>query len=189
MSTAKDRILAAVRANKPTTTALPKIPDFAAPEDRLATFREALEITHTTLVRPGDVRLWLRERYGTQERLCSRVPEIRGDIDADAVTHPKELAGVEVAVLRASVGVAENGAMWVSERACGQRVLPFIAQHLVLLLHAENVVPHMHAGYAQIKVSEDGFGVWIAGPSKTADIEQSLVIGAHGPRSLTVVLT
>ena len=185
---AKARMLAAIRQNKPTASALPDIPDFAAPQDRIATFRESLEITHTTVVQPGDVRLWLRERYGTQERLCSRVPEIKGDIDAAAVSHPKELANVEIAILRATVGVAENGAMWVSESACGQRVLPFIAQHLVLLLKKEHIVSHMHAGYAQIRVDQDGFGVWIAGPSKTADIEQSLVIGAHGPRSLLVVL-
>lgn len=188
MNPAKQRILAAIAANKPATTALPEIPNFAAPEDRLATFRRMLELTHTTVVRPGDVRLWLRDRYGTQAGVCSRVPELRGDVDAGRAASPRALAGVEVAILRASVGVAENGAMWVSESNCGQRVLPFIAQHLVLLLNAKNVVPHMHAGYAAIDVDADGFGVWIAGPSKTADIEQSLVIGAHGPRSLTVVV-
>ena len=188
MSEHRQRVLAAIRQNKPTPTALPVIPDFAAPADRLASFREALEVTHTRVVQPGDVRLWLREHYGTQAQLCSRVPEIKGDIDAEAVTHPKDLAHVEVAILRAAVGVAENGAMWVSESACGQRVLPFIAQHLVLLLDKSRIVPHMHAGYAAIQIDTDGFGVWIAGPSKTADIEQSLVIGAHGPRSLVVVL-
>ena len=188
MSEHRQRVLAAIRANKPTPVDPPAIPDFDAPADRTATFRAALELTHTRVVQPGDVRLWLREQYGTQANLCSRVMEIKGDIDADNSGHPKNLAHVDTAILRAAVGVAENGAMWVSESACGQRVLPFIAQHLVLLLDKNQIVPHMHAGYATIQIDADGFGVWIAGPSKTADIEQSLVIGAHGPRSLVVVL-
>ena len=66
-----------------------------------------------------------------------------------------------------------------------QRVLPFITQHLAIIINAENVVPTMHEAYDQISKTSYGFGTFIAGPSKTADIEQSLVIGAHGPRSMT----
>lgn len=70
-----------------------------------------------------------------------------------------------------------------------KRVLPFIAQNLVIVLGISDIVPTMHEAYARIDVRDSGYGVFIAGPSKTADIEQSLVIGAHGPRSMTVVLT
>nr|WP_256534367.1 LUD domain-containing protein [Lewinella sp. JB7] len=98
------------------------------------------------------------------------------------------MAGVDVTVLRARLGVAENGAMWVSETEAVHRVLPFITQHLVLVVRTSDLVGTMHEAYRRIDVAETGFGVFIAGPSKTADIEQSLVIGAHGPRSLTVCL-
>ncbi len=66
------------------------------------------------------------------------------------------------------------------------RAAPFITQHLVLALEADAIVWNMHQAYADLEA--EGFGVFIAGPSKTADIEQSLVIGAHGARSLVVML-
>jgi L-lactate dehydrogenase complex protein LldG len=45
----------------------------------------------------------------------------------------------------------------------------------------------MHAAYEELGKVKSSFGLFLSGPSKTADIEQSLVIGAHGARSLTVV--
>jgi L-lactate dehydrogenase complex protein LldG len=46
----------------------------------------------------------------------------------------------------------------------------------------------MHQAYERLQGREYNFGVFIAGPSKTADIEQSLVLGAHGARTMTVFL-
>ena len=63
---------------------------------------------------------------------------------------------------------------------------PFICQHLVI--NVKKTVPHMHAAYEELGKVNSGFGLFLSGPSKTADIEQSLVIGAHGARSLTVVI-
>ncbi len=70
----------------------------------------------------------------------------------------------------------------------GQRVLPFITQHLVVLLDESSLVGNMTEAYQKIDIDQDGFGVFIAGPSKTADIEQSLVIGAQGARSFMVII-
>lgn len=99
-----------------------------------------------------------------------------------------ELEALDTCYLRAELGVAENGAMWISEKQMVNRLLPFICQHLVIVLNPGGLVNNMHEAYRQINATANGFGVFIAGPSKTADIEQNLVIGAHGARSLRVYL-
>jgi L-lactate dehydrogenase complex protein LldG len=70
----------------------------------------------------------------------------------------------------------------------GHRVLPFITQHLGMLVDEDHIVATMHDAYKKMNNNEYGFGTFIAGPSKTADIEQSLVLGAHGARSMTIFL-
>jgi L-lactate dehydrogenase complex protein LldG len=96
------------------------------------------------------------------------------------------LAEVEFLEIDGEFGVAENGAIWLLEEALPHRVAPFICQHLVI--NVKKIVPHMHAAYKELGKVNSGFGLFLSGPSKTADIEQSLVIGAHGARSLTVVI-
>ena len=90
--------------------------------------------------------------------------------------------------IQGTLGVAENGAIWLYEHHIINRLLPFICQHLVLILHKKDLVSTLHEAYQHIHIARDGYGVFLAGPSKTADIEQSLVIGAHGARSLVVYL-
>jgi L-lactate dehydrogenase complex protein LldG len=98
------------------------------------------------------------------------------------------LADVKIAVLRGDFAVAENGAVWLTDACMGDRVLPFICEHLVLILERSSIVATMHHAYDRIGDSVYGLGIFIAGPSKTADIEQSLVLGAHGAKSLTVLM-
>ena len=86
------------------------------------------------------------------------------------------------------LAVAENAAVWVTDDGLKHRVVAFIARQLVLVVSSDAVVDTMHHAYERLAFGQRGFGVFISGPSKTADIEQSLVIGAHGPKALTVFL-
>ena len=95
---------------------------------------------------------------------------------------------VDMVVIRGQLGVAENGAVWIDEHDMQIRKLPFLTSHLVLVLEKAKIFPDMHEAYKQVDLERSGFGVFIAGPSKTADIEQSLVIGAHGPIEHTILI-
>ncbi|NJC28135.1 LutC/YkgG family protein [Neolewinella antarctica] len=187
MPTAKEHILARVRANKPADRPLPDMPTYDAEVDLdLPLFTEVIGGSKGKVMAMEDLPGYLATNFPDAKVIASTVPEIPGNIDLAAVKDPLELALVDIAVLRGRFAVAENGAIWVTEKEAVIRVLPFITQHLVLVIDG-GVVPTMHEAYKSIDIAETGFGVFIAGPSKTADIEQSLVIGAHGPRSLGVV--
>ena len=111
---------------------------------------------------------------------------------------PHDLADVSVVAARAVVGVAEDAAVLVADLdhigppVARLRSAPFLALHLVLVLGPGAIVPDLHAAHArpdvQAALDRADFAVWISGPSKTADIAQTLVHGAHGPEQLTVVV-
>jgi L-lactate dehydrogenase complex protein LldG len=107
---------------------------------------------------------------------------------ATTTSSPHSFQNVDVAILRGDFAVAENGAIWITDTAMIDRALPFICSHLALIVDRASLVPTMHEAYGKISSSTYELGTFIAGPSKTADIEQSLVLGAHGAKTLTCFL-
>lgn len=188
----KQKILQKIRIAKPKVTPLPELPTFEVPTLALPMlFKENSEQLGSRVLLTASRRslpAQVQQLFPDARQVASPLTEMDSTIDLSKVSDPHELAGVDLAIIRGQLGVAENGAIWVSEEDCGHRVLPFITQHLLILLSQKKLVHNMHEAYARIKVDVTGFGVFIAGPSKTADIEQSLVIGAQGARSLTVIL-
>ena len=128
--------------------------------------------------------------FADAQQIASLVPEaVQGNVDASTVDDPHSLSSLDWVIARGEFMVAENGAIWVDGSTLPHRVMLFIPQYLALVVSRSQVVHHMHQAYARIGHPKPGFGVFVSGPSKTADIEQNLVIGAHGCRTLQVFLT
>ena len=189
----RDAILAAVRAYQGDPAPQPLMPTLpATPAAKLAArFKTVLEQVGGRWAerRPeDDVAEIVRSHYPNAARLVSTIAE---PPDSTFVvtneTAPGDLVEVQLAIVRGRLGVAENAAVWVDDGQLPHRALPFVAEHLILLLAPNDLVPDMHAAYAALAGRRFGYGALISGPSKTADIEQSLVIGAQGPRSLLLV--
>lgn len=105
----------------------------------------------------------------------------------DEVASTAELDGTDVAIVKGCIGVCENGAVWI-QQDLEQRVIYFMAEALVILLDHRDLVNNMHEAYKRIDTGEYGYGIFISGPSKTADIEQALVLGAHGACDVMVLI-
>lgn len=189
-------ILSAVKNNQPANTDLPDLDKFkhAAPADVLDQFCAVARGVGSTVIKVtnlDEVKQFVQSQYPTASRKITVFAELAAIADDHlykSETDPHNFENVELAILQAHFGVAENSALWVSDELLAHRVLPFICQHLAMVVPAKNMVATMHQAYDLIGEADYGFGTFIAGPSKTADIEQSLVLGAHGPRSLTIFI-
>jgi L-lactate dehydrogenase complex protein LldG len=118
--------------------------------------------------------------------VLSRVPEVPST--AAVPLRPHDLATLDLLVCEATLGVAENGAVWLPASRLGDRAALFLASHVLVVLDARRIVAELHEAYAVLDVAAETFGAFVAGPSKTADIEQSLVVGAQGAMGMTLLL-
>lgn len=190
---ARKTILKAITANKPTLVDLPAI-DLATViqySDLVEQYKTVLQSIGGGTIELQDInslKAELQAKKANGDFVVNRIAAL-GDVE-NSLDHltATDLAAVDTAYLEGSIAVAENGAIWLYESQMGNRLLPFICQHLVIVIERKNIVPTMHHAYQQIETAKEGFSVFLAGPSKTADIEQSLVIGAHGARSLIVYI-
>ena len=190
MSASRDRILRSVRAGLPGALPRPnRVPEAVRFDEPARAFEQHLEGAGGQCLRVPDVS-------GIEAALAALDPPPdparsvgRGGFAGRAPEASWDaLARLDLVVLDGSVAVAESGAVWVVPRTRAERAAAFLAERLVLCVPESGLVHDLHQAYARIELAEPAFGCFIAGPSKTADIEQALVIGAHGPRSLYVLL-
>lgn len=189
----KKAILDSIRKGLPPARPLPNLDQrWIAYDDRTAQFSSLVESVGGRCVLVDGIssinpRLEELAAYREAKRIVTLVDGVgRNTVELGAIDDPHALEDLDFAILPGQFAVAENGAVWVTDAGLKHRAVPFIVQHLALVVPADQIVDNMHQAYERLSFPERGFGAFISGPSKTADIEQSLVIGAHGPRSLTV---
>ena len=135
-----------------------------------------------------DINELIRELYPEAKEIASNLPEITiATRNPDEVGRARDLNGTDVGVIRGSFGVAENACVWIPQQMKEKAVM-FISENLVILLPKSQIVNNMHEAYRRIEFNDYGYGTFISGPSKTADIAQILVMGAQAARSATVLL-
>ena len=135
-----------------------------------------------------DINELIRELYPDAKEIASNLPEITiATRNPDEVGRARDLNGTDVGVIRGSFGVAENACVWIPQQMKEKAVM-FISENLVILLPKSQIVNNMHEAYRRIEFNDYGYGTFISGPSKTADIAQVLVMGAQAARSATVLL-
>jgi L-lactate dehydrogenase complex protein LldG len=191
---ARDTILGAVRRARPARVPLPDVGSVGAQSElartvvvaRFQASAAAAGARVRSVGRRECVASAVLEAYPELPRVLSCVPGVRGTVAVPR--HPRELDGTDLFVCEAVFGVAETGAIWVPDHAVPYMAGLFLATHVAVVLERAAIVRDVHEAYTRPGVRLARYGVFVAGPSKTADIAQLLVVGAHGPLSLTIVL-
>lgn len=189
----KEDILANIKQNIKHIYDMPDITTLQAIQytDKVSQFIEMVQFVGGNVIELQDsenINQKIQELYPDARSIASNIPEISiATINPDQIETPYELNGTDLAIIQGEIGVAENACVWIPQNV-KEKAVYFISENLVILLDKKNIVDNMHEAYRQIELNELGFGVFISGPSKTADIEQALVIGAHGAKGVTVIL-
>ncbi|GIU18860.1 LUD domain-containing protein [Shewanella sp. MBTL60-007] len=185
----KHDILNALKSAAIAPQAMPVIKVEPRIDDLVGQFETSLNTVAGTLHREGGLaklQAQVDEHIAQGMQIISMVEGIKGNREVTDTAH--QLRDIDYAVIPGDLGVAENGAIWVNNKNLGHRVTPFICENLFLVLDSSTIVANMHQAAGKLTLDSGEFGTFIAGPSKTADIEQALVVGAHGACSLNVYL-
>jgi L-lactate dehydrogenase complex protein LldG len=188
----RDKIIAAIRSSQPESTELPDIESFKTNSsgllEKYVLVLESIGGKAFVVKDYAEIQSLIKNYFPASQRTVTTCSELTGIDRIDTALDPHLLENIDLAILTSNLGVAENSALWVTEELMQERALPFITQYLAVIIRKEDIVATMHHAYEKIGNADYGFGTFIAGPSKTADIEQSLVLGAHGPKGMTIFI-
>lgn len=188
----KESILSRIRSHTGTRYEQPEIIlDAIHYEDKTGQFSESLKAAggEAVVLQAGeDINELIRKHFPDAKRIASNLSEITcATFDPDSVSDPRELNNTDLAIVEGCFGVAENGVVWITQQV-KHKALYFISTGLVILINKEDLVNNMHDAYKRVEGTDYKYGFFVSGPSKTADIEQALVFGAHGPMNVLVIL-
>lgn len=191
----KDDILKRYRANVREKYDMPDLSDIKATTypNPLVQFVKMTEMVGGQVIEvdPGrDINVLIKELFPDANEIASNLPEISiATRNPETVGRARDLNGTDVGIIRGKFGVAENACIWIPQ-TMKEKAVCFISENLIILLPKSQIVNNMHEAYKRIEFDNeyDGYGTFISGPSKTADIAQVLVMGAQAARSATVLL-
>ena len=189
----KEDLLAKIRANIHTTYDMPSFDDmkgvqYADPLKQFVEMSKTVGGKVVELEKGQDINEVIKNCYPDAKVIASNLPEVTiANRNPDTVAEANDLNGTDVGVERGVFGVAENGCIWIPQ-TMKQKAVCFISEYLVILLDRKKIVNNMHEAYQRVEFNSYGYGCFISGPSKTADIAQALVMGAQAARGVTVVL-
>lgn len=189
----REAILAVLKKNQPAQQPLPAIPIPASTySDLKARFIQTLTGIGGKVIEVNnheEITAYIRNEFSSTARIANTVDTIQSIFEkVNPKSNSHDFKNVTLAILSGEFGVAENGAIWLTDVHMGDPVLPYICEHLALIINSDSILATLHDAYEKIGQADYRLGTFLAGPSKTADIEQSLVLGAHGPKSLVVFL-
>ena len=191
----KEDILSKYRKNIQQKYDMPSLDDIKAitypdPLVQYITMTESVG-GHVIEVKEGqDINKLIKDLYPDAKEIASNLPEITiATRNPDEVGRARDLNGTDVGIIRGKFGVAENACVWIPQ-TMKEKAICFISENLVILLPKSQIVNNMHEAYKRSEFDKtyDGYGTFISGPSKTADIAQVLVMGAQAARSATILL-
>lgn len=190
--TSKEQILQNIKSNNIVAdTTLPEYANFGIKfEDKYSKFSTMLESVggKALFIKKEELDKTIKNLYKDEKQIVSNVEACSlGNFDSNKEDDAHNLRDVDLAIVKGEFAIAENGAVWIKNKENRHRSLYFIAQNIVIVLDKNSIINNMHEAYERISFEESSYGVFVSGPSKTADIEQSLVIGAHGPKSGYVI--
>jgi len=188
----KEEILNAIKSNNIVKDSiLPEYDEFGITfENKLEQFKEIIKSVGGESIVTSKEKLdeIIRTLYDDLGNVYSNVDFCSlSNFDANNQEDAHNLKDIDLAIVEGNFAVAENGAVWLKNKDNRHRSLYFIAQNIIIVVNKDDIVNNMHEAYTKIEFENNGYGVFVSGPSKTADIEQSLVIGAHGPKSGYVI--
>ena len=202
MSTKED-ILKRYRSNVREKFDMPDLSDikavtYADPLAQFITMTQSVGGKVIKVEKGRDINALIRELFPEAREIASNLPEITcATRNPDTVGEAADLNGTDVGIVRGCFGVAENACVWIPQQM-KEKAVCFISENLVILLPKSQIVNNMHEAYRRLSEHDAksgldlfdayGYGTFISGPSKTADIAQVLVMGAQAARSATILL-
>lgn len=190
---AKHTILAKIRAGKPDALPCPAMPDFASERsDRAGDFvrmAESFDAKTAHIRGIAEIDHYIQEHFADVHTIYSAVDGVSGNVHLGwELIHPQDAQQVDLSVIAGVFGVAETGSVWVTNEQLTMNSLGLLAKHLIIVLRVQDLVGNMHDAYRRADLGRQQYGVFMTGPSATADIEAVHVTGAQGALSTTVLL-